>query len=250
MPAPPEHAVAESHIIARVHASVLDVDPQAWNALLAQQVHATPFMRHEYLAALETSGSATPRTGWTPRFLTLWDAGVLVAACPLYLKTHSYGEYVFDWAWASAYEQHGVPYYPKALVAVPFTPVPGSRLLARDATARAQLVQAAFVSLLGVSVMDGILILSYFKELRLAGQSAEDAIYEAYIHRMRPLLMTALSACIGLFPAALSHGIGSQVQRPLATVVVGGLVTATALTLVLLPALYYLIEQRMKKEAA
>ena len=143
MPAPPEHAVAESHIIARVHASVLDVDPQAWNALLAQQVHATPFMRHEYLAALETSGSATPRTGWTPRFLTLWDAGALVAACPLYLKTHSYGEYVFDWAWASAYEQHGVPYYPKALVAVPFTPVPGSRLLARDATARAQLVQAA-----------------------------------------------------------------------------------------------------------
>ena len=121
MPAPPEHAVAESHIIARVHASVLDVDPQAWNALLAQQAHATPFMRHEYLAALETSGSATPRTGWTPRFLTLWDAGVLVAACPLYLKTHSYGEYVFDWAWASAYEQHGVPYYPKALVAVPFT---------------------------------------------------------------------------------------------------------------------------------
>ena len=143
MPAPPEHAVAESHIIARVHASVLDVDPQAWNALLAQQAHATPFMRHEYLAALETSGSATPRTGWTPRFLTLWDAGVLVAACPLYLKTHSYGEYVFDWAWASAYEQHGVPYYPKALVAVPFTPVPGTRLLARDATARAQLVQAA-----------------------------------------------------------------------------------------------------------
>ena len=89
MPAPPEHAVAESHIIARVHASVLDVDPQAWNALLAQQAHATPFMRHEYLAALETSGSATPRTGWTPRFLTLWDAGALVAACPLYLKTHS-----------------------------------------------------------------------------------------------------------------------------------------------------------------
>ena len=121
---------------------MLDVDPQAWNALLAHQAHATPFMRHEYLAALETSGSATPRTGWTPRFLTLWDAGVLVAACPLYLKTHSYGEYVFDWAWASAYEQHGVPYYPKAVIAVPFTPVPGSRLMARDEATRALLVQA------------------------------------------------------------------------------------------------------------
>ncbi|HTH11942.1 MAG TPA: GNAT family N-acetyltransferase, partial [Acidovorax sp.] len=77
---------------------------------------------------------------------TLWEGqgqdAVLVAACPLYLKSHSYGEYVFDWAWASAYEQHGVPYYPKAVIAVPFTPVPGSRLLARDEAARALLVQA------------------------------------------------------------------------------------------------------------
>jgi hypothetical protein len=74
--------------------------------------------------------------------MTLWDGDTLVAACPLYLKSHSYGEYVFDWAWASAYEQHRVPYYPKAVIAVPFTPVPGSRLLARDATTRALLVQA------------------------------------------------------------------------------------------------------------
>ncbi len=135
--------MAESHIIARVHPSALDLPAQAWNALLAQQTHATPFMRHEYLAALERSGSATPRTGWTPRFISLWEDDVLIAACPLYLKDHSYGEYVFDWAWANAYEQHGVPYYPKAVVAVPFTPVPGSRLLARDEGARALLVQAA-----------------------------------------------------------------------------------------------------------
>ncbi|WP_298211199.1 GNAT family N-acetyltransferase [Acidovorax sp.] len=134
--------MAESTIIARVLASPLEVDATAWNTLLAQQNNPTPFMRHEYLAALHESGSATPRTGWTPRFMTLWDGDALVAACPLYLKSHSYGEYVFDWAWASAYEQHGVPYYPKAVVAVPFTPVPGSRLLARDAAARALLVQA------------------------------------------------------------------------------------------------------------
>ncbi|MCZ8094476.1 MAG: GNAT family N-acetyltransferase, partial [Acidovorax sp.] len=134
---------AESHIIARVHPSMLDLPAEPWNALLAQQTHATPFMRHEYLAALERSGSATPRTGWTPRFISLWEDDVLMAACPLYLKDHSYGEYVFDWAWANAYEQHGVPYYPKAVVAVPFTPVPGSRLLARDDAARALLVQAA-----------------------------------------------------------------------------------------------------------
>ena len=138
--------MAEAAIIARVLASPLEVDAQAWNALLARQRHPTPFMQHEYLAALHESGSATPRTGWAPRFMTLWEAQdqkeVLIAACPLYLKGHSYGEYVFDWAWASAYEQHGVPYYPKAVIAVPFTPVPGSRLLARDDAARALLVQA------------------------------------------------------------------------------------------------------------
>ncbi len=128
--------------VIRVAASPLAIDPAAWNALLATQAHPTPFMRHEYLAALQTSGCATPATGWTPRFLTLWRNGQLAAACPLYLKTHSRGEYVFDWAWARAYAQHGLDYYPKALVAVPFTPVPGTRLMARDGAARAALVQA------------------------------------------------------------------------------------------------------------
>lgn len=126
----------------RVFDSLQDIDPAAWNALLALQSHPTPFLRHEYLAALHDSGSATPRTGWAPRFVTLWQGGELAAACALYLKSHSYGEYVFDWAWANAYEQHGVPYYPKAVAAVPFTPVPGTRLLARDAAARAALLRA------------------------------------------------------------------------------------------------------------
>ena len=134
--------MAELPIIARVLISPLEVDASAWNTLLATQSHPTPFMRHEYLAALHESGSATPRTGWSPRFMTLWQGDALVAACPLYLKVHSYGEYVFDWAWASAYEQHGVPYYPKAVIAVPFTPVPGARLLARDDAMRTLLVQA------------------------------------------------------------------------------------------------------------
>lgn len=118
------------------------IDPHAWDALLARQRTPTPFMRHAYLAALHSSGSAVPDTGWSPRFLLLWDGDDLAAACPLYVKAHSYGEYVFDWAWANAYAEHGLRYYPKALVAVPFTPVPGSRLLARDAAARAALVQA------------------------------------------------------------------------------------------------------------
>jgi predicted N-acyltransferase len=134
--------MAEAAIIARVLASPLEVNAKTWNALLARQSHPTPFMRHEYLAALHDSGSATPRTGWAARFVTLWEGETLIAACPLYLKSHSYGEYVFDWAWASAYEQHRVPYYPKAVIAVPFTPVPGARLLARDDASRALLLQA------------------------------------------------------------------------------------------------------------
>ena len=134
--------MAENKIITRVLASVQQLDAQNWNVLLASQSTPTPFMRHEYLAAMEQSGSAAPETGWVSRVITIWDAGELLAACPLYIKTHSYGEYVFDWAWARAYEQHGLPYYPKAVLAVPFTPVPGSRLLARTQALRVALVQA------------------------------------------------------------------------------------------------------------
>ena len=118
------------------------IDADAWDGLLATQAQPTPFMRHAYLAALHTSASACPATGWTPCFVLLWDGDALAAACPLYLKTHSYGEYVFDWAWARAYQEHGLEYYPKALIAVPFTPVPGTRLLARNAQARALLLQS------------------------------------------------------------------------------------------------------------
>ncbi len=132
----------EEDYVIRVLSSPLEVQAAPWNALLARQTHASPFMRHEYLAALHESGSATPQTGWTPRFVTLHSGNDLVAGCALYLKDHSYGEYVFDWAWANAYAQHGLAYYPKAVVAVPFTPVPGARLLARDAAARQALVSA------------------------------------------------------------------------------------------------------------
>jgi predicted N-acyltransferase len=125
-----------------VHDDPAQIDADAWNALLAAQAQPTPFMRHEYLVALHGSGSASPPTGWAPAFITIEDAGQLLAACALYLKSHSYGEYVFDWAWADAFQRHGLAYYPKLLGAVPFTPVPGSRLLARDAASRALLVRA------------------------------------------------------------------------------------------------------------
>ena len=133
--------MTEDYVI-RVKTSPLEVDATAWDALLQTQANPSPFMRHAYLAALHSSGSANAKTGWKPHFFTLYQEDKLVAACAIYEKAHSYGEYVFDWAWANAYAQHGLPYYPKAVAAVPFTPVPGARLMARTSEARGALLQA------------------------------------------------------------------------------------------------------------
>lgn len=111
-----------------------------WDALLPAD--APPFQRHAFLHGLEQTGCVGARTGWTPEHLTLWDGARLGGAVPLYRKTHSYGEYVFDWAWADAYETHGYAYYPKLVAAVPFTPVPGPRLLAANEGDRAALADA------------------------------------------------------------------------------------------------------------
>ncbi len=117
-----------------------------WNALAAAgtgDARAQPFLRHEFLRALELSGCVGEATGWIPRHLLLRDAtGATAAVVPAYLKLHSYGEYVFDWAWADAYRRHGLRYYPKLVSAVPFTPVPGTRLAARDTPARDAAVRA------------------------------------------------------------------------------------------------------------
>ena len=135
----PIEFTADDYVIG-VHEDPTALDAPAWNALLAQQPAPTPFMRHEYLLTLHASGSAVPDTGWAPHFVTLHAHGELQAACALYLKSHSYGEYVFDWAWADAYRRHGLRYYPKLLGDVPFTPVPGTRLLARSDAGRDALV--------------------------------------------------------------------------------------------------------------
>ena len=110
-----------------------------WDALTDGQ----PFLSHAFLTALHATGCASRTTGWQPRYVTAWRDGVLVGALPLYAKTHSYGEYVFDWGWADAYRRHGRRYYPKLLAAIPFTPVPGPRLLAADAVTRRALLGAA-----------------------------------------------------------------------------------------------------------
>jgi predicted N-acyltransferase len=112
---------------ARFLDSIAQIDAGSWNALAGT---AQPFLRHEFLLALEQSGCAVPRTGWTARHVVIDDAqGHTVGAMPLFRKTHSRGEFVFDFSWASAYAEHGLPYYPKLLSAVPFTPVRGPRLL-------------------------------------------------------------------------------------------------------------------------
>lgn len=139
-------AVGSSEYVIRLFDDPAAIDAAQWNALLARSATATPFMRHEYLVALHASGSATRETGWTACFLGVFETrdadAALIAAYPLYFKDHSYGEYVFDWAWADAYQRHGLDYYPKLLCAVPFTPVPGARLLVRDDSLRAVLLAA------------------------------------------------------------------------------------------------------------
>jgi len=123
----------------QVVGSLAGIRAADWNAL----ADANPFTRHEFLSALIETGCASARSGWQPQFILLKRGERLAGAMPLFVKTHSYGEYVFDWAWAEAYERHGIEYYPKLLCAVPFTPVAGPRLLARDDTARQTLAAAA-----------------------------------------------------------------------------------------------------------
>jgi predicted N-acyltransferase len=118
--------------------SLIHVSASEWDSLLPD---AQPFLRHSFLSALEDSGSVSGRNGWQPAHRLLRDdGGRLLAAMPAYVKSHSRGEYVFDWSWADACERAGIAYYPKLLAAVPFSPVSGARLLARSVTDAARLL--------------------------------------------------------------------------------------------------------------
>ncbi len=119
--------------------SILDVPSAPWNALVASD---QPFVQHGFLAALEASASVAPGNGWRPAHLLLEsDDGRLIGAAPLYEKRHSFGEFVFDFAWANAYQRLGLDYYPKLVNAIPFTPVAGPRLFARDGHTRRALAR-------------------------------------------------------------------------------------------------------------
>ncbi|MFL6709466.1 MAG: GNAT family N-acetyltransferase [Massilia sp.] len=127
-----------THIVS----SLAEIGQAAWDALAASQNRPNPFLSYAFLHALHESGSAAPDAGWQPQFIALYDQDDrLAAALPLYVKLHSYGEYVFDWAWADAYQRNGLDYYPKLLSAIPFTPVTGPRLMAVNEKARAALLK-------------------------------------------------------------------------------------------------------------
>jgi uncharacterized protein len=136
----------------RIVSSLSEIGQPAWDALVGMQSDTNPFLSYAFLDALHETGCACAETGWQPQYLTLWRGEQLEAALPLYAKSHSYGEYVFDWAWADAYQRHGLEYYPKLLSSIPFTPVTGSRLLARDAKAQTALINA----LLAIQTQSGL----------------------------------------------------------------------------------------------
>jgi predicted N-acyltransferase len=152
-------AMPESELKVRIARSMAEIDPAGWDACanpvddlreaIAPDQHRerfNPFLTHAFLNSLETSGSATSRTGWSPVHIVVEDeAGATVGCAPCYLKTHSMGEYVFDYAWADAFERAGGNYYPKLQVCVPFTPVQGRRLLVAPGP-RAETVMAALVA--------------------------------------------------------------------------------------------------------
>jgi predicted N-acyltransferase len=118
--------------------SIANIPADAWDVLAG----GVPLLSHAFLSAFETSSSVGAGTGWQPCFLLLYDDTQLIGAMPLYVKYHSYGEYVFDWAWAEAYERNGLSYYPKLVSAIPFTPITSSRLLTNHPDTKALIVNA------------------------------------------------------------------------------------------------------------
>jgi len=118
-----------------IRESLTDVSQAEWDALVGPE--GCPFLEYAFLHGLEVTGCVGPGTGWAPRHVLAWEAGALVGALPLYLKAHSYGEFIFDWAWANAAHHMGLRYYPKLVAAAPFSPVGGARLLVGDGDAEA-----------------------------------------------------------------------------------------------------------------
>jgi len=135
----------------RFISSIRDVDASAWNACANTDY---PFLRHDFLLGLEDSGCTTANSGWQPHHCLLLDGDRLAGAIPTYLKTHSYGEYVFDWALADAWQRSGLDYYPKLVSAIPFTPCTGPRILIHPEATSPEIVASTLVQGLQVEAED------------------------------------------------------------------------------------------------
>ncbi|HHM06496.1 MAG TPA: GNAT family N-acetyltransferase [Gammaproteobacteria bacterium] len=174
------------------------VNAREWDGLLTQ---GYPFLRHAFLHALERHQGLGPGTGWHPRYLLMREGAKLVGALPLYLKDHSWGEFVFDWAWADACRRSGVRYYPKLIIAAPYTPATGPRLLTAPEPRRPALIQALAAAAMdyardsGVSSLHGLFMteealqaLEQHGALRRTGcqfhwYKGEDETFEDYLAR-------------------------------------------------------------------
>jgi predicted N-acyltransferase len=136
------------------HSAIADIPADQWNHLAGED---SPFLRHEFLDAMERHGCVGESLGWLPRHLALRNAeGYLVAAAPCYLKFNSYGEFVFDWSWADAYRRKGLRYYPKLVIASPYTPATGPRLLTGDSPARRDHARALIQGAIQVAEEAGV----------------------------------------------------------------------------------------------
>jgi predicted N-acyltransferase len=170
---------ADLTLTARIVDRIARIDAAEWDACAGD---ANPFVSHAFLDALEVSGSVGRGSGWLPQHILLTDeAGQLHAAAPLYVKGHSQGEYVFDHGWAEAYERAGGRYYPKLQVAVPFSPVPGPRLLVRPGPDRNTIRRALINALTGTAENAGLssLHVTFCQE-----EEADALIAEGYLHRL------------------------------------------------------------------
>ena len=162
----------DSNLHQQVFHSLREVPPESWNRLIGE---AFPFAEYDYLLALEEGHCVGIEPGWEPRYLTLWEGKQLQAACYLYRKTNSNGEYIFDWDWANAYQRYGQRYFPKLTSAVPFTPATGPKLLvAADAPNPRELQQQLLASALELAQQEGCSSLHF-----LFIPAEEREIYEA-----------------------------------------------------------------------
>ncbi len=162
----------DSNLHQQVFHSLREVAPESWNRLIGD---AFPFAEYDYLLALEEGHCVGIEPGWEPRYLTLWEGKQLQAACYLYRKTNSNGEYIFDWDWANAYQRYGQRYFPKLTSAVPFTPATGPKLLvAADASNPRELQQQLLASALELAQQEGCSSLHF-----LFIPAEEREIYEA-----------------------------------------------------------------------